>query len=666
MAKIAQRRKPHSIIIIARFAFAFAFIASTYAAEPPLRVAYKTDSPFYQYTNEQGVADGIHVDLMNAIARENHIDIEYVPMDKLWECIKALDAGQVDMVLGVPSSADGPFMSSMETMTATIGILSRNDMQPPARDRAKFSAYSAVLEYNTANISLISNIAASTYIVTGSQKELLLKYLSGQGDLMICDLNCIMYLQRQYGIQEKFSQIQGNIGTVGYVTAVKKGNVTLLRLINDGLMRLRLNGEYDRIRAKWIPENPDPKGLIARIIRIVLAVASIAILGVLAFILVSTRIRNHLKKEVKEKTKELDLRIAQLQSESDLRNGIIERSPNGIILFDRNGKVTLANSSACRIMSYPTPPIGKDIIGLPLFGDILKKHEGEGFVGEHQVSNNMYALSRGNGLRKLYQYSILPIMDGDVCGSALITVEDITVDEEKKQALIEKKKSETLNVMLAGIAHEIKNPLTGISNFAKLIKTKRNDKQFLDYFSLLVPREVERINKLVESMMCYARPPKGNPETIDLSLVAGECAYMVSTTIKNKKIGIVTDLPRGMRIMADRDQVNQVLINIMLNGIASMERKLQADQENVHLSMNVVASIHEDYVLLNIRDEGEGMSPQVLQYCTELFYTSKSSGTGLGLALSKQLIQENNGVLHIESVETVGTQMTLQFRRAMA
>jgi len=656
-----------SILFVAICALNLLYLSpnTAYAANPPLLVAYKTDSPFYQFTNEQGAAAGINVELMNAIARENHIDIEYVPMEKLWDCVQALDEGRVDIVLGVPSSAEGPFLSSMETMTATIGILSRSDI-PPAKDRGKFSAYSAVLEYNTANISLISNIAASTYIVTGSQKELLMKYLSGQGDLMICDLNCMTYLLHQYGVQEKFSLVQGNIGTVGYVTAVRKGNVTLLRLINDGLMRLRLSGEYDRIRAKWIPENPDPKGLIARILRIVLAVAIIAMLGVLAFILVSTRIRHHLKKEVKEKTKELNLRINQLQRESDLRNRIIERSPNGIILFDRENRVTLANSSACKLMNCVVPPVGRYVMDLPLFGDILKKHEGKGFVGEQHISNSVYSFTLNNGLRRLYQYSILPIMDGEVCGSALITVEDITVDEEKKQAVIERKKNETLNVMLAGIAHEIKNPLTGISNFAKLIQTKREDKQFLDNFSLLVPREVERINKLVESMMRYARPPKGNPETIDLAIVASECAYMVGTTIKNKKIAIVTELPRGLWIEADRDQINQVLINIMLNGIASMERKLQTSRDAQPLNLNVAASAHEDYIVLNIHDQGEGMSPQTLQYCTELFYTSKSSGMGLGLAVSKQLIQENNGALHIKSTETRGTQMTLQFRRAMA
>jgi polar amino acid transport system substrate-binding protein len=317
-------------------------------------------------------------------------------------------------------------------------------------------------------------------------------------------------------------------------------------------------------------------------------------------------------------------------------------------------------------MGLQKPPVGEDVMTLPIFGDILAKHEGQGFVGENQVTNTIHSVMRRNGLRNLYQYSILPIMEGGQCGSALLTVEDITVDEEKKQAVIEKKKNETLNLMLAGIAHEIKNPLTGLRNFATLIKTKREDKQFLDYFSLLVPQEVDRINRLVESMMRYARPPRGNPERIDLSLVAGECAYMVGTTIKHEGIDVATELPKGLFIEADRDQINQVLINIMLNGVASMERKLQENASCGTLHLNVSSSVHEDFVVLAIRDDGEGMSPQTLQYCTELFYTSKSSGSGIGLALSKQLIQENNGSLHIESEESRGTRMTLQFRRSVA
>jgi polar amino acid transport system substrate-binding protein len=635
------------------------------AGDSPLRVAYKTDSPFYQFTDERGTAAGVHIDLMNAIARDAALAIEYVPMQKLWDCINALESGDVDLVLGVPSSEEGPFISSMETMTATICILSSKEILP-ARNPDMRSSYTAVLEYNTTNISLLSNIAATTYIVTGSQKELLQKHLAGQGDFMICDLNCMMYLLKQAGIKDSFSLVQGNIGTVGYVTAVRKGNLTLLRLINDGLMKLRVSGEYDRIRTEWIPQEPDPKIQIASIIRTVLMGAVITSLGIVIFILTSTRIRNHLKKEVREKTQELHLRINQLQSESELRNRIIERSPNGIVLFGRDGLVRLANSSACGIMGLQKPPVGEDVMTLPIFGDILAKHAGQGFAGEDQVTNTIHSVIRRNGLRDLYQYSILPIMEGGQCGSALLTVEDITVDEEKKQAVIEKKKNETLNLMLAGIAHEIKNPLTGIRNFATLIKTKREDKQFLDYFSLLVPQEVDRINRLVESMMRYACPPRGNPERIDLSLVAGECAYMVGTTIKREGIDVVTDLPKGLFIEVDRDQINQVLINIMLNGVASMERKLQENASCGRLNLHVSSSVHEDFVVLAIRDDGEGMLPQTLQYCTELFYTSKSSGSGIGLALSKQLIQENNGSLNIESEESRGTRITLQFRRSVA
>ncbi len=643
------------------------FLASApvLAAESRLRVAFKNDTPFYQFSDEYGVTSGIHVDIMNTITEYNDITIDYVPMDKLWDCIDALERGEVDAVLGVPSSESGNYIVSMETMTSDISILARHSFLP-TWDEDNFSSYTAVLEYNTTNISLFSNMGASTYIVSGSQMDLLQTHLAGHGDFMICDLSCMKHLLRKLGLQDQFTVVKSSIGTVGYVVAVKQGNITLVRLINDGLMRLRLNGEYDRILSKWIDDETDSREQIARIIRVSLALATIAGLGVMIFVYMSTRIKNLLKREVREKTHELNLKISQLQIESDLRNRIIERSPNGIILFDYKNMVTLINSSACRMAGFTEPPIGKKVLDLPIFGEILKMYADSGFVGEHQISNRTYELPCRNGLRLVYQYNIMPILEGSFCTSALITVEDITVDEEKKQASIERSKNKTLNLMMAGLAHEIKNPLTGIRNFAKLIKTKREDKQFLDYFSLLVPQEVDRISRLIESMMQYARPPKGNPERMDLSFVADECAYMAKATIKGKQIQIVTKLPEALYIEADRDQINQVLINIMMNSITSMEKRSQRTSVGEVLKLEISTWSQEDYAIIEIRDEGEGMSAQTLRNCTEPFFTSRSSGTGLGLALSKQLVQENKGLIRIESQETVGTGITIQFRRYTA
>jgi polar amino acid transport system substrate-binding protein len=632
------------------------------SAQTRLRVAYRNDTPFYQYVDESGASAGVHVDLMNAIAEDNDLIIEYVPMQKLWDCIDALDRGEVDAVLGVPSSESGNYLSSVETITSDISILARHSFLPTWEEDA-FSNYTAVLEYNTTNISLISNMGASTYIVTGSQMDLLQTHLAGYGDFMVCDLSCMKHLLQLYGLQGQFTVVKNSIGTVGYVTAVRRGNVTLLRLINDSLMRLRLSGEYDRIRGRWIDDGTDTREQIARIIRLSFVLATIAGFGILAFIYTSTRIKNLLRNEVKEKTRELNRRIIQLQAESELRNRIIERSPNGIVLFDRENIVTLINSSACRMAGFPEQTTGRSILDLQLFGDILSRHADTGFAGEHQIIDRIYVVPLANGTRRVYQYSILPILEGSVCTSALITVRDITADEEKKLATMEKSKNKTLNLMMAGLAHEIKNPLTGIRNFAMLIKTKRDDKKFLDHFSSLVPKEVDRISRLIESMMQYARPPKGNPEKMDLSAAANECTYMAKATIKSKKVKVETSLPEGLFIEADRDQINQVIINILLNSIASMEKKLLQISDSGTLKLTIRTWVHEDHVFMEIRDEGEGMSEQTLRLCTEPFYTSRSTGTGLGLALSKQLVQENNGTLIIKSRVNEGTGTIIQFRR---
>lgn len=633
------------------------------AAGIRLRVAFKDDAPFYQFTDEQGSARGLHVDLIVAIARTNGIQIDYIPMGKLWDCLDALERGEVDVVLGVPTYTDGEFSASMETSTAKLYVLAAHSFLA-GRNIDQISDYTAVFEYNTANSSMISNMNARSYLVTGSQKALLEAHLAGQGDVMICDKNCMSYLLRQKGIESEYAVVQSFIDTTGYVMAVKKGNATLLRLLNDGLMALRFSGEYDNIHKQWVVEEPAtlPESIRQILWWAAMGVAAAA-LSVSVYILTTNRIRSFLTIQVKEKTTELDRRVRQLQNESELRNRLIEHSPNGMILFDCANNVTLMNASACRMVGLSGSPVGENIMNIRLFGDILRRHSESGFAGERPIGNETFSFSSGNGSPRIYHYSILPTLEGDVCSGALITVEDITAEEEKKQAIIEQEKSKALTRMMAGIAHEIRNPLTGIRNFAELIPKKRDDRQFLDCFAQLVPAEVDRISRLIESLMQYARPPKGNREPMDLSAVAQECAYLAKAAVKPGMIRVETELPKGILIEADRDQIKQVFINVIMNSIASMEKKLHNCSQSLPLLLRISTRLQGENAVVEIRDEGEGMSPTTIRYCTDPFFTSKSTGTGLGLSLSKQFVQENNGSLSIESKEEIETVITIQFRR---
>ena len=113
-----------------------------------------------------------------------------------------------------------------------------------------------------------------------------------------------------------------------------------------------------------------------------------------------------------------------------------------------------------------------------------------------------------------------------------MTVEDITAEERKKQELFEQEKKQSLNRLVAGIAHEIKNPLMAIRTAATLMRDQGSDQEVQEAFSKYVPDEVDRINQLVNGLIHYARPVEGDLERIELSKVVQECLYLTKVVTK--------------------------------------------------------------------------------------------------------------------------------------
>ena len=117
-------------------------------------------------------------------------------------------------------------------------------------------------------------------------------------------------------------------------------------------------------------------------------------------------------------------------------------------------------------------------------------------------------------------------------------------------------------------------------------------------------------------------------------------------------------------ILADRDQIRQVLTNILINGIQAMEQKAAAQPPAHPLTLSVELAQDGDKWRLRIRDEGVGMTEAELQACRDPFFTTKEAGAGLGLALCEQYIKENNGAMEMDSVKYQYTQITLLFERS--
>ncbi|MGO4889581.1 transporter substrate-binding domain-containing protein [Anaerobacillus sp. MEB173] len=235
------------------------------------------------------------------------------------------------------------------------------------------------------------------------------------------------------------------------------------------------------------------------------------------------------------------------------------------------------------------------------------------------------------------------------------------VEERRlREQIIEQEKSRALSRIVAGIAHEIRNPLTSIKTFVELLPRKYNNERFQKEMNTLVPKEIDRLNQLIEGLINYAKPQKINREPVNLDTLLQEILLLFTTAINNKGYEIKSKIDPNCSIEVDRNQLKQVIINLIINAVDAMDEK--QSQELLQITINAYQKAENVYI--EVIDEGVGMTSEVLHNVFEPFYTTKAKGTGLGLSIAKQFVQENGGRFTIESEQGAGTIVTLIFEKA--
>lgn len=602
-------------------------------AEQKVKVAFKTDQPYYQFLAESGQAAGMHVDLMEAIAVEAGLSVEYIPMDTLAECLAALEEDEVQIVLGVTDYQEGDFIPTAAITSEALALVSKKEFVQN-RSLAEIPAYTMGTEYFSTNYTIIKSTQARRYMIVGSQKELLRENLKGNADIMLCERNCMMYLINEADILELYTILEDNFGTISYTLAVNSDNVPMLRKLNDALMTLRMSGNYERIISAWREKTIDPE--IARLRHSIRYITWGIIAAVVIFSFytwVSVKLQRTLQREVQKKTEELNIQMMRLDMESRLRERVIEGSGTGMLLTDREGRISLINSSAKQILGREEDFSSQNIWDFPLLKKIMEPY-GRTEIPP-AIENEKITWTSAGGMCRVYNCGIFPLYNKEDPDEFLITVNDISREEEQRRAVYEREKNSALNYMIAGIAHEIKNPLTGIRNFAELIVSNQTDPQFIEAFSRLVPKEVDRITRLIENLLQYARPPRGARERIDLSEITKECASMISAAVPGDHISVHTELVPELYMIANQDQIRQTLVNLAMNGVNSMMKKQRDSGKEGILHLRFRTWILQDYAVVSVQDEGEGMTKEEIEKCLTPFYTTGAGGTGLGLSISE-------------------------------
>ncbi len=211
-----------------------------------------------------------------------------------------------------------------------------------------------------------------------------------------------------------------------------------------------------------------------------------------------------------------------------------------------------------------------------------------------------------------------------------------------------------------GLAHELRNPLAILLSRAELVKKQIDNKESVLKFADMTIRNIERLLKIIETMLHFGGNKTTTKEKVNINETLEEILLLTEGECKNKEIKVQKELNSNLKIKGDEAQFNEILLNLVLNAIQSME-KSEIKNLTIKTSNNKISSKEglKEAVEIIIQDTGCGINKENLSKIFNPFYTTKTNGVGLGLSITKRMIEDYNGLLNIKSEKETGTQVTI-------
>ena len=245
--------------------------------------------------------------------------------------------------------------------------------------------------------------------------------------------------------------------------------------------------------------------------------------------------------------------------------------------------------------------------------------------------------------------------------SAANVLDSLLICEDLRQSQTLMRRTDrlrSLETIAGGFAHEVRNPLTSIKTFIQLAPERKDDAEFMLDFSRIVLDDVYRIERLIQEILDYARYMEPKLTEEDVNEIVSSCLYFIDVQARAQEIKIEKELASELpRVMLDRQQIKQVLLNLFLNAMDAIGKR----SGTLRVKTNKMIKPEGDvWVQIEVQDTGCGIPTANLERVFDPFFTTKhdsgeNEGTGLGLAIAHQIVQEHRGNIHVQSAEGVGT-----------
>jgi signal transduction histidine kinase len=242
---------------------------------------------------------------------------------------------------------------------------------------------------------------------------------------------------------------------------------------------------------------------------------------------------------------------------------------------------------------------------------------------------------------------------GTLATEVALAVKYRRIEDEafRKNRLVE------LGTIAAGVAHEIRNPLASIRTFAQLMPERVDDPEFRNEFGKLVLKDVDRITKVIESMLAFARPAQVSIKEHSANELVEEAVLLVQPRFKAKHIELTRAFHGNPIVKVDKHQILQVLVNLLSNAADALhdQGKVRVATGLTQVDFSNGGNGNRNFGVIEVSDNGPGIPASVRGRLFDPFFTTKKEGTGLGLSISQKIVRDHGGTITVSSVEGKGT-----------
>ncbi|MEY2601009.1 MAG: hypothetical protein QOJ36_328 [Verrucomicrobiota bacterium] len=356
------------------------------------------------------------------------------------------------------------------------------------------------------------------------------------------------------------------------------------------------------------------------------------------------------------------LRLAQ---EKGFLETVFNSIQEGIIVTDSKGRISYLNNAACQLFGLEA----EDSLGKRL-DERVRGLDWNALSRESAVSRDMEIFYPTN--RFINFYSVPLVIErqssddkvdnrntehsGERVGHAII-LRDITESRRTEQQTIESERLNALTLLAAGVAHEIGNPLNSLNIHLQLIERearKLNGAKGVELQeSVEVARaEINRLDSIISQFLRAIRPTRPQLRPENINSIVEETVRFLTPEIKDRDIVVEQELRSDLPLLEiDRDQMKQAFYNVIKNSFEAMKSRG---------ILRIRTDMDESHVIVRFTDTGGGISAENLSRVFEPYFTTKTSGTGLGLLIVRRIVREHGGELSVESSEGKGLTLTIR------